>query len=302
MTEMTGRPAAFPATTANSGARLRQPLLYEALYLNARSELLEGIDACRTSIRTENLNPYYLVCTQGSIFSHYLWLWMLEYTAGADINELANGFGLVADEFVRWNELNIRFRIFLREKFKDRGDTDLAVSAVDFNNRVEYQEAIHLISIAILLHDRRSIRRIIAAMQNRHEDALYEQLIADYVSGPQDGMDEVVFDKPYATLVEPYFQEEKGIALWHVNDYVDKWYRFQDGARWYNAHKKIENDRAFYYGYWVFEAGATSYLLDLDDSGINHRMYPKDLVAYARRLRDANLVTTDFDTPTGVTE
>ncbi|WP_265920856.1 PoNe immunity protein domain-containing protein [Cupriavidus nantongensis] len=280
-------------------SKRRQKFLYEALYKNAKIELLEGIDACRKSIQHENLNPYYLVNTQASVFSHKLWLWMLEYTAGEEIDVLANAFGSVVDDFARWNELNIPFRISLRERFKDR-ETDLTVSAVDFNNRVDYQEALQLISIAILLRDGRSIKRIIASMAgNRYEDGLYEQLIADYVRDPQDGMEEVLFDNPYAILVEPYFQEDKNVGADLIREYIKKWYRFQDGARWYDAHKKIEDDKAFYYGYWAFEAAATSYLLDINDDSIDHIVYPKDLVNYARKMRQEGRFTSDLESTLG---
>ncbi|WP_354687959.1 PoNe immunity protein domain-containing protein [Cupriavidus necator] len=51
-------------------------------------------------------------------------------------------------------------------------------------------------------------------------------------------------------------QEDKESVVPYIKDYLKQWYRYQSGARWYDAHKKIHDDQAFNYGYWAFEAGA----------------------------------------------
>ncbi|WP_265920853.1 PoNe immunity protein domain-containing protein [Cupriavidus nantongensis] len=281
----------------------RQQFLYPDLYKNVRKDLVESIAVCFDSIQHDELSLRYRVSTQSSVYLNTFWLWMLEYTAGRDLDELARSFSSVVREFVIWNELNIPYRRFLSERFKNRGETDLTICAVDFDNRIEYQNALQLVSVGILLRDEVSVGQIVSAMDsNRHADALYEQLIVDYLKHPRDDMDEAIFAKPYGTLVSAYFQENPSASLDAVQSYLKNWYRYQAGARWYDAHKRIQEHCAFYYGYWAFEAGATAYLLDLDDSGINHRMYPKDLVAYAKRLRDANLVTSSLDVPIDETE
>ncbi|SPA56490.1 PoNe immunity protein domain-containing protein [Cupriavidus taiwanensis] len=281
----------------------RQQFLYSELYKNVRKDLVESIAICLDSIQHEKLSPRYRVSAQASVYLNTFWLWMLEYTAGRDLDELARSFSGVVREFVIWNEVNIPYRRFLSERFKNRGETDLTICAVDFDNRIEYQNALQLVSVGILLRDEVSVGQIISAMEsNRHADALYEQLIVDYLKHPRDDMDEVIFVKPYGILASAYFQENSTSSLDAVQSYLRNWYRYQAGARWYDAHKRIQEHCAFYYGYWAFEAGATTYLLGLDDSGINHRMYPKDLVAYAKRLRDANLVTSSLDAPIGENE
>ncbi|PPD36253.1 MAG: hypothetical protein CTY18_05295 [Methylomonas sp.] len=45
----------------------------------------------------------------------------------------------------------------------------------------------------------------------------------------------------------------------------------------------INGSDTIIYGHWAF-AGAVCYLLDIDDSSIDHMVYPKDLVAYAKKL------------------
>lgn len=259
--------------------------------------LIEGVEDSKDNVLQKQTHPHpgYLRDAQGGLYEEMFWLWMLDYTAGADLDHLAREFASIVEEFCRWNELNIPYRLYLKEKFKDRGDTELTICSVDFFNQIEYENALQLLSIAILIRDGRSIKRIIAAMaSNRYRDALYEQLIVDFVPDPQDDMDEVIFAEPYATLVEAYFQQDPTESIRLIKHYLKAWYRYQDGARWYDGHKKIQNDESFYYGYWAFEAGATSYLLDIDDSGIDHMVYPKDLVAYGRQLREKNIVTSDL--------
>lgn len=283
----------------------RQQFLYDSLYENVKAKLIAGISACieNVSQKKDAPHPGYLCDAQRSVYQEMFRLWMLEYTAGGDLDELANEFKPVVDQFVHWNELNVPYRIFLQEEYKDHGDTDLTVCAVNFDNQIEYENALQLLSVAIMIRDGRSIKRIIASMSsNRRQDALYEQLILDYVNDPQELMEESLHEKPYATLLEAYFQEDNNAATASVQAYLKQWYRYQDGARWYDAHKKIRNDYAFYYGYWAFEAGATCYLLDIDDSSIDHMVYPKDLVAYARKLRKENRVTSDFNAPLGLDE
>ena len=68
--------------------------------------------------------------------------------------------------------------------------------------------------------------------------------------------------------------------------------------RWYNEHLNISGEGyAGYYGYWAFEAGATVFLLDLDDSQTGHLVYPRDLVDYARRLRKEERYTSEVAWP-----
>lgn len=57
--------------------------------------------------------------------------------------------------------------------------------------------------------------------------------------------------------------------------YLDKWYRLHKNDPWYDNHKKERS----YKGYWSWEAGAVTKIMDLDDSGYaSHPNYPYDMV------------------------
>lgn len=60
---------------------------------------------------------------------------------------------------------------------------------------------------------------------------------------------------------------------------------------WHDGHLQMTDTDGHYFGYWAFEAGAVAFLLDIDDSSIDHMVYPKDLVAYARKLRDEGVAS-----------
>ncbi|MDP9911446.1 hypothetical protein J2W27_003570 [Variovorax boronicumulans] len=283
--------------------RHRQQFLYKALYENVRALQLESIDVSVAGVERKQPGTQTYVVAQAFVYHEKFWLWMLDYTAGVDLDTLAPQLAGIVDEFVLWNDANVPYRKYLKDKYaeedKQQGiTTRLDVSAVDFDNQIWFEDALQLVSVAILLRDARSVKRIVKAMVfNRYADALYEQLIADFVDDPQEEMQEVLHDEPYSTLVEAYFEDDDAKAVALVKDYLKNWYKHQDGARWYNAHLKIEDDLSFYYGYWAFEAGATCFLLDLDDSTIDHMVYPKDLVAYARKLQADGRWTTTKDAP-----
>lgn len=283
--------------------RRRQQYLYKALYENIRNKQLEAIAITTEDVQEQKVGTMSSVAARQSAYNVKFWLWMLDYTAGVDLDVLAPQLTGIVDEFVRWNDANIPYRQYLKDKYaeedKQQGvTTHLEICAVDFDNQIVYENALQLLSVAIMLRDSRSARRIVKAMVfNRYADALYEQLISTYVDDPQEDMREVLHDEPYSTLVEAYFEDDDAKAVALVKDYLKNWYKHQDGARWYNAHLKIENDRSFYYGYWAFEAGATCYLLDLDDRTIDHMVYPKDLVAYGRKLRAEDRWTSSPDAP-----
>ncbi|MDP9880029.1 hypothetical protein J2W25_004290 [Variovorax boronicumulans] len=283
--------------------RRRQQFLYEALYENIRNKQLEAIAITIQNVQEQKVGTRSYVVARQSAYNVKFWLWMLDYTAGVELDVLAPQLAGIVDEFVRWNDANVPYRQYLKDKYaeedKQQGiTTHLEVCAVDFDNQIEYENALQLLSVAILLRDARSVKRLVKAMVfNRYADALYEQLIADFVNDPQEDMQAVLHDEPYSTLVEAYFEDDDAKAVALVKDYLKNWYKHQDGARWYNAHLKIEDDRSFYYGYWAFEAGATCFLLGLDDSSIDHMVYPKDLVAYARKLQADGRWTTTKDAP-----
>jgi hypothetical protein len=282
--------------------RRRQQFLYKKMYENIREEQVFAVEHYRKNTQEYLSLPEYglgskgHVGSQGFTYHHAFWLWMLDYTAGEDLEVLAPRLTDVVDEFVKWHEANKPFMVMLHQKYGGPETPD--GSPVFFDEQVWYQDALQLVSVAVILRDSRSVRRIVKAMSsNRGQDGLYEQIISTYVDDPMESFNETVNGEPYDDLLEAFLEPDTAKALEWVELYLKTWYKAQKEARWYNAHLKIENDKAWYYGYWAFEAGAACYLLDLDDSGIDHLVYPKHLVAYGRKLRDEDRWTSTDDEP-----
>lgn len=180
-----------------------------------------------------------------------------------------------------------------QKKFTDR-EVIVDISPVDFDNQIDYEDAMQLLSVALMLRDSASVQRIIKAMDsNRYCDALYENLISGYVDDPQEDFEELMHDKPpYGLLVDMFFEESDAKTLKLLEKYLKNWYKNQDGARWFDGHLDVVDDSAAYYGYWAFEAGVVAYILGLDDSSIDHMVYPIDLVAYGKKLREEDRWTS----------
>ena len=272
----------------------RQKFIYDALYKNVRQEQIENINLNRQELQSEKLGSLYHLNATGFIYHNNFWLWMLDYTAGVEISELANCFCDVVDEFVAWHDASVPFWQMLNDEKPER-KLDINDSPVDFDNQTWYQDTLQFISVAILLRDNISIKRIINSLHShRNRDNLYEQLIENYVDDPLSFKD-LDHEKPYRYLNDAYYEIDAQKTIELIQKYLKNWYRNQNGARWYNKHHFINNDYAPYYGYWAFEAGATCFLLEIDDSEITNFYYPKDLVEYGRQLRKEGKFTSQVN-------
>lgn len=265
----------------------RQQFLYQDLYEKTRVNQfvilnLEKENSVAAAPGSEGQTSAYEM-----IYLEQLWVWMLDYTAGTALEELASRLPSIVDAFETWNEMDQLFQQKAAEDFPEYGPYEYS-GAPDFSVLSDYEDTLQLLSIAILLRDRLSIKRIIHTLRShRGIDGLFEQLVGGYVDDEQ-SLESCVLGQPYDILLQAFYEEYENAALKIVKEYLNQWYpAMQYHPRWYDGHLRIrEQGYAPYYGYWAFEAGATVYLLDLDDSELEHLVYPKDLVAYGRKLRE----------------
>ncbi|RAJ88080.1 uncharacterized protein DUF1910 [Chitinophaga dinghuensis] len=90
--------------------------------------------------------------------------------------------------------------------------------------------------------------------------------------------DAVIWPSLYQSLLEitRMNKEEATVAM---KQYLEKWYDLHSNDPWYNNHTK---DHA-YTGYWCWEAGAITKIMQLDDSSFKDSpYYPYDLVHWRR--------------------
>ncbi len=282
--------------------RRRQQFMYEAFYEKNRIDQLSGIQLERDNVNIcrQKAEPDLSDITlfQQFIYHEKFWLWMLDYTGGVNLDELAPRLGEVVDEFEEWYHCEIERRKERVKLYPEKG-IEIEVSPVDFRNRIDYQDTLQLIGVALLLRDNRSMLRLVELLRSvRWGDELFDRLIADYVEEDDEPADGLIHEQPYQLLLDCWYEQGKPAKqIEMVKKYCENWYKAQGGGgcRWYDGHKHIFEDTGPYYGYWAFEAGAVCYILDIDDSTIDHMVYPKDLVAYARKLYAENRRTSTDD-------
>jgi len=272
--------------------RRRQQFLYEELYEKTRENQISLIEV---ELKNKEVvdSAHENSSVHRSLYLEAFWIWMLDYTAGTPIDELAPRISRIVDAFEVWNDVDQALQQEAALEFPDYGPYEY-VAAPDFSTLAGYENTLQLLSIAILLRDRRSIKRMIHILRShRGEDGLFEQLIGGYIED-EIALSSCVLGDPYEILLQVFYEENEKKTLDLLQQYLNQWYpAMKDHPRWYDEHLKINKQGyAGYYGYWAFEAAATVYLLDLDDGQINHLVYPKDLVDYARKLREDDRYTS----------
>ncbi|WP_122769751.1 PoNe immunity protein domain-containing protein, partial [Pseudomonas viridiflava] len=113
---------------------------------------------------------------------------------------------------------------------------------------------------------------------------LYEDLLVKLLPNRKD-VDQW-FHEVYSDLIRVIYADSKESASTFLKKYCDQWYPAFKQAPWHDTH--LQGEEGNYVGYWAIEAGATAFLYNIDDSKIDHIVYPKDLVEYARNYQRAN--------------
>jgi hypothetical protein len=197
-------------------------------------------------------------------------LFSLRYTAGIPIEQLRRELTGVIEAYERY------------QKALEAYEEIPQVAPLGFEDIGDYERALQLVSLCYLLHRRDLLPRLRALLDPGYagEDTVYEDLMAFDVAGRAD-IDEWYHAEPYSTLVNAMYLD-KAEASAELKAYCDGWYKCFEVVPWHNSHTRIEGSEGDYFGYWAFEAGAVVFLYDLDDTAIDHMVYPRELVAWAR--------------------
>lgn len=152
-----------------------------------------------------------------------------------------------------------------------------------FGENDDYEQFLQTLSLCILLGRSELIPRLSAIFDrdNKGQDAIYETLLSFY-DDSRVKTDDLLFKRPFAGLLKVIRATTPKEASKLLDKYCKDWYPAFKKAPWYDSHLSIDGEDGSYSGYWAFEAGAIAYLFNIDDSQIDHMVYPKDLVAYAR--------------------
>jgi len=195
------------------------------------------------------------------------------YTAGAEIEDL---IPLLED-------LIDHYEVRQKALAENQGIPNISPLAID-DWVYQYEEAVQVISLCILLHRTDLLPRFVRLIDNagyEGEDTLYEALLQKVIPGRHD-IDEWFHDL-YTPLIQAIYSDKEQEASKLLKKYCKQWYPAFKQAPWHDTH--LQGDEGPYVGYWAFEAGAVAFLYGIDDSKIDHMVYPKDLVEYARNYQ-----------------
>lgn len=155
----------------------------------------------------------------------------------------------------------------------------------------QYEECVQVISLCVLLQRTDLLKRFVCLIDNAGyagDDTLYEDLLRKTLPNRQDV--DLWYHDVYTPLIRAIYVEDKKEASQLLKQYCNDWYPAFEQAPWHDSHLGW-GDEGSYVGYWAFEAGAIAFLYGIDDSEIDHMVYPKDLVAYARNFSPSSSST-----------
>jgi hypothetical protein len=194
----------------------------------------------------------------------------ISYTAGTDIASLEP---FLEDLISKYEENQSKLSV-------SEALEDISPLAID-DWPDEFEECVQVFSLCILLHRIDLLKRFVKLLDSANykgEDTLYEDLLRKLLPDRYD-VDEWFHDV-YTPLIQAIYADEKEEASQLLDDYCKQWYAAFIQAPWHDSH--LQGDEGSYVGYWAFEAGAIAFLYGIDDNKIDHMVYPKDLVEYAR--------------------
>jgi hypothetical protein len=157
----------------------------------------------------------------------------------------------------------------------------------------QYEEAVQVIGLCILLHRTDLLPRFVKLIDEvgyAGDDTLYEDLLKKVLPHRHD-VDQW-YHNVYTPLIQAVYIDSKEEASKLLKKYCQQWYPAFKQAPWHDTH--LQGEEGNYVGYWAIEAGAIAFLYGIDDSKIDHMVYPKDLVEYARNHKASNASPSDI--------
>ncbi len=201
---------------------------------------------------------------------------LISYTAGHEIDSL---IPLVENLIDSYELLQAKLAVY-------EGIKNITPLTID-DWLEQYEECVQVFSLCILLHRTDLLKRFVALIDPAGyagDDTLYEDLLCKLLPDRYD-VDRWYHDV-YTPLVLAINEEDTSQASDLLKKYCDNWYSEFKQSSWHDSHK--QGDEGSYCGYWAFEAGAAAFLYGIDDSKVDHMVYPKDLVEYARNHKPSS--------------
>lgn len=268
----------------------REPYLRFVTYDKRFNDPLNGI-----AMVTTDLPKHLAKARKGGLMTstrRRLWStldWMsYQYSAGAPAAQLAEVWPYALD----WAEEYGRFHEQYHQSPENTsGDVTPHVALV---SEEYWIVALRLVCFGLLTGHGKEMPRVMVFFDYANAelgiyDGLLERLVAPWVPG-RPIPDTATRHLPYRKLFKVFAaQPEQRPAL--MAKYLDEWYHASRREPYVDQHG--EGDVSFY-GYWSWEAAATTFVLGIDDSSYRDMpFYPKDLADYARQRAAAVVVQAE---------
>ncbi|MCF7752729.1 DUF1911 domain-containing protein [Bacillus subtilis subsp. subtilis] len=269
----------------------REPYLRYATYPQLLNEHLGGV-----AMVTTDLPKHVKKARAGGLMTstrRRLWStldWMSpQYSAGAPVKQWAE----VWPHAQEWAEEYGSFHAAYHTSVENTsGDITPHVALV---SEEYWIVALRLVCFGLLTGHAAQMPRVMAFLDYANAgldvyDGLLERLIAPYVSGRPTPPDIAARHLPYRKLFEVFSaQPEQRPSL--MATYLDEWYHASRREPYVDQHGEGDVD---FYGYWSWEAAATTVVLGIDDSSYRDMaFYPKDLADFARDNAASKAVLAD---------
>lgn len=258
----------------------REPYLRFATYNKGFNAELGGIAMVTTDLpkyRARARKGGMQMSTQSRLWRTMDWL-SYQYSAGAPVAQLAEVWPYALEWLEEYGELHTAYHLSPENISGDR------TPHVAMRDNEYWRAALRPVCFAILTGHAQDLPRVMAFLDYVNAelgiyDGLLERLAAPYVPGRPTPPDTATRHLPYRKLFKVFAAvPEQRPAL--MATYLDEWYHASRREPYHDQHG--EGDVSFY-GYWSWEAAATTVVLGIDDSSYRHMdFYPRDLVDYAR--------------------
>jgi hypothetical protein len=285
-----------PMTPEKFRAQRRQKFLTLEYYNLNQKDFEVSMKGCLEALKERkaqnDLDPF----GEAGLCKDQLSLLKMHYTAGVPIEELQPYYDKVIAALKVWQEADLVYTNSLEQEFGEELRKDLPV--LYFEALETFQLIMDIVSLGLLLGDSKALHQLAYIFRAyRHQDMLFEELIAPAVTDPNPDVEEFYHEKPYGHLVDAFMAETPEDTNKCMKQYLDNWYKSFEEAPWHDGHlHAVPGEYMPYYGYWSFESAAIAVLHNIDDSSFrNHLLYPKDLADWARENNSIEKVRTGLE-------
>jgi hypothetical protein len=258
----------------------REPYLRYVVYAKRFDVKLDGIEMVTTELpkfAARARRGGLMMSTQQRLCDALDWM-SLHYSAGAPVMQLAEAWPFALEWAI---EYGLFHQAYHTSAENTSGDITPHVSLV---SEEYWMYALRLVCFGLLTGHAVQMSRVMAFLDYANAeldtyDGLLERLVAPYVSDRPAPPATATRHLPYRKLFKVFAaQAEQRPAL--MATYLDEWYHASRREPYVDQH---DRSGVAFYGYWSWEAAATTVVLGIDDSSYRDMaFYPKDLADFAR--------------------